>query len=212
MQNIKIVEDTTFLNAELPKECLPKRFAIATNLILCTQNAVGEQAFLLFNYEPEKWNQWYPFFGSYNEMFDFEGTTYAQIVNQFKQEILLNKESKKRIQKATESFAKLLNIDTKCRIIETPIKSEMWLKFSKTQNIWTFYYMEFFQITELSNSFCHSIDDKIVTLLPLSDESIAEVIESGRYQQIDIVDNTLEILKNKHLLSKLLENSINIPY
>ena len=64
MTNIKILQTPEFLKTSIPEECIPKRFAVATNILLCAVMDHAEKGFLLFNYEPEKWNQWYPYFSS----------------------------------------------------------------------------------------------------------------------------------------------------
>lgn len=210
MTNIKINESLEFINSKVPEECVPKRFAIATNLVLCLENSEGESSFLVFNYEPERWNQWYPFFGSYNGLYNFNGGTYAQLIEEFKSHILNNAAAINRLETTKDQFAKLLNIPSNLSIEETNIPSEMWLKFSKTQNIWTFYYMEFYQVVKVHGLSLDSIDGKNIALIPLNTKEIDNIKRSGKYKKIDVVDNTIEILKNKKLINELTKHCVQV--
>lgn len=207
MQNIKILETSTFLETPIPTECIPRRFAIATNVLLCTKN----EGLLLFNYEPQKWNQWYPYFSSVNDMYDFKGKIYKDIVDVFYNDIMQREDAKKRIFKAKNEFLELLGVSKGfVKLGDSPIKPEMWLKYSKTQKIWTFYYMEFLQVEDISRIDFESLDRDVIDFMPLTEENVNIVAESGQYRGIDVVDNTLDIIKNKEILSKLSNSLLSL--
>lgn len=209
MANIKILQTSDFLAASVPKECIPQRFAIATNILLCANIDKGEKGFLVFNYEPEKWNQWYPYFSSVNDMYTFEGETYGDIVNVFHKEIKLRADVQARIDKAEKAFLELLGIaDGNIVIKDSPVVPEMWLKYSKTQNIWTFYYMEFLQVEQLTKVDLNSLDSNVVDFMPLTEEIIGDVLKTGQYRGIDVVDNTLDIIKNNDILNRIMDGAI----
>lgn len=211
MNNIKILQTPDFLALPIPTECIPKRFAIATNFILCAKIGNEATGLLLFNYEPEKWNQWYPYFSSVNDMYTFEGSTYSDIVSAFEKNILTRVDVKERLKKAEMEFLKLLETEKGHLVtVNSPVKPEMWLKYSKTQDVWTFYYMEFLQITSLPKVNFEMLDHMVVDFLPLTEDVINSVITNGKYRGVDVVDNTLEIIKDKELLSGIKNNAINI--
>ena len=133
MANIKILQTSDFLATSVPKECIPQRFAIATNILLCANIGKDKKGFLVFNYEPEKWNQWYPYFSSVNDMYTFKGETYGDIVNIFNKDIKLRADVQARIDKAEKAFLELMGIsDGNIVIKDSPVIPEMWLKYSKT--------------------------------------------------------------------------------
>lgn len=209
MANIKIFQTPDFLETCVPTECVPQRFAIATNILLCAFIGKEKKGLLLFNYEPEKWNQWYPYFSSVNDMYSFKGVTYADIVNIFKNDIISREDVQSRLDKAKKEFLSLLGISSgEVTISSSPVCPEMWLKYSKTQNIWTFYYMEFFKVNHLTKMNFEKLDSNVVDFMPLTDEVISEVLKTGRYRGIEVVDNTLDIIKNHEILHELMDSAI----
>ena len=211
MSNIKVLQTPEFLSSTIPAECIPQRFAIATNLLLCGALDCENRGLLLFNYEPEKWNQWYPYFSSVNDRYPFECTTYGDLVDIFTQEIMQRNDALNRVDKANMAFSKLLGISSEHTIIgNSPVEPEMWLKHSKTQNLWTFYYIEFLQVTHLPKVNWETLDTNIVDFLPLQEDTIRDVLATGKYRGIDIVENTLDIIQNSTILNEILCNSISV--
>lgn len=211
MANIKILQTPEFLSTPVPAEYIPKRFAVATNILLCANIGEGRKGFLVFNYEPEKWNQWYPYFSSVNDMYKFEGKTYKDLVEIFEKDIILRTDVQNRLDKSKAAFLDLIGIvDGNIVLSDSPVAPEMWLKFSKTQNIWTFYYMEFFLVTKLTKINLKSLDSNIVDFIPLTEKVINETIKTGQYRGIDVVDNTLDIIKDKSILDTLKKSAIEI--
>jgi len=209
MNNVKITQAMLSSNELFPEEIRPKRFAIASNFITCFKSKQnGESYFLLFNYEPQKWNQWYPYFYSTNGPFDCRTKTYSDLLNEYLTLPMQYPEIKMRNEKAITAVSNLLNIDGEIHIQNSPIQTEYWIKHSKTQDVWTFYEIEFLQIVkspEIDFSKLVNID-----LLPLDSSIIKDVLSSGMFKGIAVVDNTLEILRNNEMLAKLLEKSILI--
>lgn len=211
MENIRILETSEFLKERIPMECLPKRFAIATNLFLCARIEEDTRGLLLFNYEPEKWNQWYPYFSSVNALYDFKGETYGDIVNIFYNEILSREDVRTRFYKAKHNFSLQLNIPEEEIIIEkSPVNSEMWLKYSKTQDLWTFYYIEFLTIKKIPKIDFSSLDSNTVDFIPLTQSVINEVLKTGKFRGVDVVDNTLDLFKNKKIINDIIKDSVII--
>lgn len=207
MSNIQILTTPNFLSATVPAECIPKRFAIATNILFCASN----KGLLLFNYEPEKWNQWYPYFSSVNDMYEFKGVTYRELVEDFESHIIPRLDVQARFEKAQQAFLNLLGAHGgEIKFCDSPIVPEMWLKYSKTQNIWTFYYMEFLQVEQLPSINFESLDSNAVDFMPLEKNTICEVVKTGKYRGIEVVDNTIAILKNRESLCKLLSSAVSI--
>lgn len=209
MENIKVLQTPEFLSMHIPVECVPQRFAVATNILLCATLADNNSGLLMFNYEPEKWNQWYPYFSSVNAMYTFTGVTYKDIVYTFEKDIMSRADVQNRIRNAERTFLELLgNPHGKIIMGDSPVVSEMWLKYSKTQNIWTFYYIEFLQVKQLPNVNFGNLDTNVVDFMPLTEETIDEVLKTGQFRGIDVVDNTLDIIRSKETILALKNNAI----
>lgn len=211
MENIKVLQTPEFLSTSIPTECIPRRFAIATNILLCADIGDNDKGFLVFNYEPEKWNQWYPYFSSINDMYTFDVVTYGDIVSIFEKNIMARIDVQTRIGKAESSLLELLGITDGNIIVEDScIAPEMWLKYSKTQNLWTFYYIEFMQVKQLSNIDFKSLNPGVFDFIPLTKNVIDGILNTGKYLGIDVVDNTLDIIKDEYILKKIMDSSIAI--
>lgn len=129
----------------------------------------------------------------------------------FEKDIVRRSDVQARIGKAEKNFLELLGAtDGNFSIELSPIPSEMWLKYSKTQDVWTFYYMEFLMVKQLPKINFDALNSNLIDFLPMTDEIIQEVLQTGRYRGINIVDNTLDIIKDKTLLNKLLRNAITL--
>ena len=48
----------------------------------------------------------------------------------------------------------------------------------------------------------------VVDFMPLEKDIIDEVLKTGQYRGIDVVDNTLDIIKDKDILKKIMDSSI----
>ena len=209
MRNIKITQLMLSGNDIIPDEIKPRRFAIATNLVACFKSQQsGHSYFLLFNYEPQKWNQWYPYFYSTNGFFDCQAKTYPDLMDEYLALPAQYPEIKIRNEKAITAISSLMNIDGEIFTQNTPIQTEYWIKYSKTQDVWTFYEIEFLQIVRMPEIDIRKLDG--IDLLPLDSSVTNEVLSSGMFKGVSVVDNTLEILKNNEVLDKLLEKSVLI--
>ena len=52
------------------------------------------------------------------------------------------------------------------------------------------------------------LDKNVVDFMPLNEAVVSSVLESGKFKGIDVVDNTLDIIKDKENLKKILNLSI----
>ena len=207
MNNIKIFQTPDFLSSAIPAEVMPKRFAIATNMLLVEKR----RGLLLFNYEPQKWNQWYPFFSSVNGLQAFTAQTYGDLIKSFENQIFTREDAKNRVSKAIKLMSEILGVgEQDIGVKDSLIPSQFWLKYSKTQNMWTLYYMEFLQVQRIDNANFSTISKDIVDFLPLDNESIDAVLASKTFKNTQIVDNTIELLEDPQLLSLLKSESISL--
>ncbi|GHV43721.1 hypothetical protein FACS189490_13970 [Clostridia bacterium] len=208
MNNVKITETMLSANVLIPDDIRPRRFAIASNFITCFKKQSGENYFLLFNYEPQKWNQWYPYFYSTNGAFDCHASTYSELMIEYSKLSEQYPEINSRCENAIAAISNLLRIDEAISVQSSAVETEYWIKYSKTQDVWTFYEIEFLQIVQLPKVDFTKLSD--VDLLPLDEKTVTDVLLSGKFKGVPIVDNTLDILRNNKMLLQLLEKSVRL--
>ena len=135
------------LNKKVPKEMIPKRLDSATDLYTNTKKGLT-----LYNIKPDTWNVLYPFFQQGNKftMDDFEvlndNLTFGELINLYVDiyhkyyELELGFYEEKRKSVLTQEFNDTFGVSgTK---ISKKLDAHYELKFSKSKNVYTLYYLE----------------------------------------------------------------------
>lgn len=144
------------LNEKVPKDMIPKRLDSATDLYINTSKGL-----LLYNINPTTWNVLYPFFQQKNKFLieDFSFTnkdiTYQELINIY-QKIYNNEyvikqgfNEDKRKAVLIKEFEETFNIcDVK---ISQKLDSHYELKYSKSKNVYTLYYLESYIVSSIGN-------------------------------------------------------------
>lgn len=206
MTNDIFIDELKLKNNEtIPTDVVPKRYAIATN-VLCMVKTNSAGGFLLLNSEPQISNTWYPFYSTINNFHTFNEGRYKSLVSEFDTNIISGIENDRispAIKKFSESF--------KCGAVsvENMHRDEYWLKYSKSSNVWTIYLFEYFII-----SFIENIDglisclDSNKALLPIDEIKLRQILDEGKFNGIPIVANIKSLLEDPTALS-LLRSNIN---
>jgi hypothetical protein len=206
MTNDILIEEAKLRNNEIvPANVLPRRYAIATN-ILCTIKQGGGLGFLVLNSEPKISNTFYPYYSTVNNFYNFSKVNYGSIVDEFKGDII-SKIEKDRISPTMKRFSEYFNCgDISVLNME---RNEYWLKYSKSSNVWTIYLFEFFIIKSIENKqgLISRLDVNNI-LLPIDDRSLEQSLNSGKYQGISIASNILSMLKDPTVISTLKSHAI----
>jgi len=213
MENVKITGSLIAENQKIPSEIIPTRLAVATNILFFVKDSGGEYSMLLFNYDPINWKQLYPYFFSHSAVWEFKSTHYADIVNELNDALIANNYSKNnRIENTKHDFCKSLNIPDVEFYDEKPIPDEYWIKYSKSQNSWTIYLMEFYQvrINEKEQLKMEYLNNSGKTLIKLDKANIDTIITTGKIDGLPVIDNTIEIIKDKDLLNRLFRNAVEL--
>ena len=134
-------------NKKVPKEMIPKRLDSATDLYTNTKKGLT-----LYNIKPDTWNVLYPFFQQGNKftMDDFEvlndDLTFGELINLYMDiyhkyyELELGFYEEKRKSVLTQEFNETFGVSgTK---ISKKLDAHYELKFSKSKNVYTLYYLE----------------------------------------------------------------------
>lgn len=132
---------------KVPKEMIPKRLDSATDLYTNTKKGLT-----LYNIKPYTWNVLYPFFQQGNKftMDDFEvlndDLTFGELINLYMDiyhkyyELELGFYEEKRKSVLTQEFNETFGVSgTK---ISKKLDAHYELKFSKSKNVYTLYYLE----------------------------------------------------------------------
>lgn len=211
MQDIKFTDDLLNNNQRIPEECLPSRFAVSTNLICFIKELITDQeGVIILNYEPVKWNQWYPFYSTINDFYEFQSNHYGDLCNEFNS--LLDNftgSEEDRITKAVNEFIQLFDCKD-VSIGNNPLtEAEYWLKFSKTQNVWTLYLIEFYCVTDVGDKSNLLDNGKIEqALIPLKDPGLKGFLETGKINNINVVNNTISLVSEVGILQEIKDNCI----
>lgn len=194
------------LNQKVPKEIMPSRLDSATDLYTNTKDGL-----ILYNIKPDTWNVLYPFFQQENKFtidlykIESEDITYQELIdlyndiynNEYVTKRGFNEEKRKQV--LVEEFNETFNVSgTK---ISKKLDSHYELKYSKSKNVYTLYYLESY--------IASSIDDvnKLLNqniykqeLLNLNKTPIIKKING-----VKLVDS-LSILNDVNKLSMVREN------
>lgn len=199
MKNDYEVSQAMLFNA-VDEETRPKRFAIATNALMVVQNDSGRYL-LMVNVDPIRLNKWYPVFVSHNALHTFAANDYGELVEEF------NSASDKhgfsietRRAACIKCLEEFVGSSFEVEEIEKIDKDRYWIKYSKSQDIWTMYLFENY-VFFVNNIIVPQRDD--IALIPLDDN--LDWVETGIYKNLPIVDNMYELLKDenfRHILNK----------
>lgn len=197
------------LKRKVPTEMIPSRLDSATDLYTNTKHGL-----ILYNIMPNTWNVLYPFFQQQNKFtIDFyeikhKDITYQELIdlyneiynNQYVIKSGFNEEKRKKvlIQEFNETFGVS---GTK---INKKLDSHYELKYSKSKNVYTLYYLESYIVSEIDD--INKLLNQNVykqEFLNLNETPILTEING-----VKLVDS-LSILEDVDKLSIVRENTLN---
>lgn len=144
------------LNQKVPKEMIPSRLDSATDLYTYT-----EKGLIVYNIKPDTWNVLYPFFQQENKFTvdDYEienkNITFKELIEIYEKiyhhyyEIELGFNEEKRKDVLIEEFNK--EFDVSGTKISQKLDSHYELKYSKSKNVYTLYYLESYIVSEIDD-------------------------------------------------------------
>lgn len=143
------------LKQKVPKDMFPSRLDSATDLYVYTKNGL-----ILYNIKPDTWNVLYPFFQQNNKFtidnYDIENKdlTYQELIdlyNKVYDEEYVKKgfNENKRKQVLLEEFNETFKVNG--TEIRTKLDSHYELKYSKSKNVYTLYYLESYVLSKISD-------------------------------------------------------------
>ena len=184
---------TNMLELPIDNNSRPLRFAIATNGLILTK-IHNKKHLVLFNIDPVKLNKWYPCFVSHNADCSFSANNYGDLFAEF---ISVASEKGYTEERRKEAIIKkmqdLLNCKTDIVSLTKMHNDEWWIKYSVSQQVWTIYLFENYKV--IVDNLLFEANENIC-LLPIDDCENEDWFSTGRFNNVEIVDNIYELLKN----------------
>ncbi len=144
------------LNQKVLKEMIPSRLDSATDLYTNTKEGL-----IVYNIKPETWNVLYPFFQQENKFviddykIENKDITFKKLIEMYEEiyhnyyEIELGFNEEKRKEVLLEEFNKVFDVSgTK---ISQKLDSHYELKYSKSKNVYTLYYLESYILSDIDD-------------------------------------------------------------
>lgn len=148
------------LNEKVPKEMLLTRLDSAVNLY-CNVSIKNKHGIIVYNINPDTWNCLYPFyelnhkFTIDNYTFNKENITYKELIDEYQKAYkniheLQNGNTKDvRKKNLIEAYKKTFNLTDV--VINDELSPIYELKYSKSKNVWTLYYLENYVISKIKD-------------------------------------------------------------
>ncbi len=199
-----ITED--MLKQKVPKEFIPSRLDSATDLYINTTNGL-----ILYNIKPDTWNVLYPFFQQENkftiDLYKIENKeiTYQELIdlyndvytNEYVIKMGFNEEKRKQV--LIDEFNRIFNVrGTK---IGTKLNSHYELKYFKSKNVYTLYYLESYIANDIDD-INKLLSQKVYKQEFLNLDSIPIVKEVNGVKLVD----SLSMLNDTYKLSIVRDN------
>jgi len=197
------------LDEKVPKQMIPTRLDSAMNLYT-NVSYKGEMGIIVYNTNPATWNCLYSFYelnhkftiDEYN--FGKEDITYRELIEEYQKVYKEIYEDKKgnikniRKQILIDEYKKTFNL--KDAHINDELLPIFELKYSKSKNVWTLYYLENY-VADSVNSFDDLLNQKLYEqkILPL-DSSLKEL------DGVALVSNIPYLLSVQSNVEKLNNN------
>lgn len=190
-KDYKITQE--MLESPIDKNSAPVRFAIATNGLIITK-INNKEYLVLFNIDPVKLNKWYPCFVSHNAECNFNANNYGDLLSEFNYKMLEKGYTEEcRKEAIIKKMESLLNCETDNVNFKKINNDEWWIKYSVSQQVWTIYLFENYKVVVDNLSFVSN--DKIA-LLPIAERENEDWFYTGKFNNVEIVDNIYGLLKN----------------
>ena len=198
------------LNKKVPKEMFSTSFDSATDLYINT-----EKGLLLYNINPTTWNLLYPFFGQNNKFtinsYDIKNKdiTFKELIDIYKE--IYNREyvekqgynEDKRKQSLIEEFNNTFKLNN--TTISNKLDFHYELKYSKSKNVYTLYYLESYIVNRVD--FKTLISQKNY---PQEFLNLFSYHNETEINGVKLVDSLIYILKDKEKNKLLKNNLINL--
>jgi hypothetical protein len=192
-------------DATLPNNISLTRASVSLNFLLVDHGSGNTAPSLfLYNYDPKTYNTWYPPFHFRPWSIPSPATTYRDLRR------ALNGERPAETQRAAHLPAAIRHVEEMLLVKEMtvqpdPLREEIWLKFSKSQQQWTLYEFAYFRGLPADRHALRGATERLSTVwLPLVGAEFDEAVRTERFQGIPIVDNVARLLRDPAFISEIV--------
>jgi hypothetical protein len=194
------------LQNPLPDGILPTRASVSLNFLFVTDRIADTPGLFVFNYEPKTYNSWYPPFHFSAWTPNIHPARFAdlkQVLDARPPETRLTTHLPVAIAALRDEF----NLST-LNVSPDAARRELWLKFSKSQQVWTLYEFVYLWATTVPMS---ALDvghpEAMAGWLPLAGFEFKQTISSGRWKGLPLVDNLANLLRESAFVEMLRDHS-----
>jgi len=194
--------------ATLPNNISLTRASVSLNFLLVDRGSGNAAPTLfLYNYDPKTYNTWYPPFHFRPWSTSSPATTYRDLRR------VLNDERPAETQRAAHLPVAIRHVEEMLLLKEMtvapePLREEIWLKFSKSQQQWTLYEFAYFRGCPADRHALQGAAEQLSTVwLPLVGPDFDEAVRTERFQGIPIVDNIVHLLRDPAFVSEIVKTA-----
>ena len=211
MQNERTIKPEIY-DFEIPSTEKPRRLVISTNLLVPIKKD-NEFFIRMFNMEPYSWDTWYPLYFTTDTEFVFNSCTYGDLLNEVTDYIKKFSKECERKEGLIRKIHSIMGI-TNFNIVRIGnlIPDNYISKYSKTKNVWSIYLIEFYLLCQPQG--ISNFNSNIIEFcdIPLKKESLKSIVQEGSYLEKPIVENTIQILKNKTMVNELKAKAVILDF
>lgn len=192
----------------LPNNISLTRASVSLNFLLVDRGSGNTvPALFLYNYDPKTYNTWYPPFHFRPWSTSSPATTYRDLRR------VLNGERPAETRRTAHLPAAIRHVEELLLVKEMtvqpePLREEIWLKFSKSQQQWTLYEFAYFLGLPADRHALRGATERLSTVwLPLVGAEFDEAVRTERFQGIPIVDNVARLLRDPAFVSEIVHTA-----
>jgi len=190
----------------LPDGILPTRASVSLNFLFVASNSADEPSLFVFNYDPKTYNSWYPPFHFRAWIPDVPPSRFIdlkQVLDARPPETRLNAHLPVAIASIRDEF----NLPT-LNVSPDSARRELWLKFSKSQQLWTLYEFVYLWASTTPISALDMGNPRATTgWIPLAGSEFTQTIASGHWKGLPLVDNLVGLLREPAFVEVLRGHS-----
>jgi hypothetical protein len=189
----------------LPAGILPTRASVSLNFLFVKRDP-GDGSLFVFNYDPKTYNSWYPPFHFRAWTPDAPIYRFADIkqaLDERPPETRFTAHLPVAISAVREEF-NLRTVD----VLPDPARREIWLKFSKSQQLWTLYEFVYLWASTVPMSALDGGNPRAMTdWIPLTGAEFEQTAESENWKGLPLVDNLAKLLRDVSFVKMLREHA-----
>jgi len=165
----------------------------------------------VYNYSPDRWKLWFPPYHFHVWEMPRQAVTYAELianaVRACPDQRTIDPEG--HLPEAIGAIQAKFGLG-RLEVNSSPmVQREAWLRFSKTENQWTLYLINYYLVTcaEERASLVAS-DDPLKSVIPLYGPDFCKILSTERYRGLGVSDNLVNFLREQSRVELLVSSAL----